>query len=202
MKDHQVVPLIETQMEAAAQVLALAMHDDPLAVHILPDAQERKQRFPGFFMLTIRYGYLFGEVFTTPGTPEGVAVWEIPGMDVTPERAEKAGLHRRSILGEDALQELGRVFDYLGDFHRSALPSEHWYLTALGVTPARQRQGLGQALLRPVLERTDAMGLPCCVDTFSAQNIPFYQKLGFRTLVETIEPESKLRIWTLCRDPS
>ena len=54
MSIHQVVPLIETQMEAAAQVLALALQDDPLAVYILPDAQERKQRFPGFFMLNIR----------------------------------------------------------------------------------------------------------------------------------------------------
>ena len=202
MKIHQVVPLIETQMEAAAQVLALANQDDPLAVYILPDAQKRKQRFPGLFMLNVRYGYLFGEVFTTPGNPEGVAVWYVPGMHVTPERAEEAGFHQRSILGVDALQKLGRVFDYLGEVHHSALPSEHWYLNALGVTPARQGQGLGQALLRPVLERTEAMGQPCCVDTFSAQMIPFYHKLGFRTLVETIEPESKIHIWTLCRDPS
>ena len=202
MSINQVVPLIESQVEAAAQVLALALHDDPLAVYILPDAQEREQRLPVFFVPDIRAGYLFGEVFTTPGNPEGVAVWQLPGKDITPEQAKEAGYHQKSILGKDTLQKLGRVFDYLGEFHHSALPSEHWYLNALGVTPTRQRQGLGQALLHPVLERMDAMGLPCCVDTFSAQRIPFYQKLGFRTLVETIEPESKLRIWTLCRDPS
>jgi ribosomal protein S18 acetylase RimI-like enzyme len=144
MPINLVVPLIETQIEAAAQVLALALQDDPLFVYILPDAQERRQRLPGFFVPDVRYGYLFGEVFTNSGNPEGVAVWQLPGMDVTPERAKKAGYPQKRAIGMDALQRLGQIFDYLGDFHHHTLPSEHWYLNAIGVVPTDKGRGLAK----------------------------------------------------------
>ena len=71
----------------------------------------------------------------------------------------------------------------------------------VGVVPARQRQGLGRALLQPGLNQADAARLPCYLDTTLAENVIFYQKLGFHVLVETVEPESGLQLWTLQRDP-
>jgi GNAT superfamily N-acetyltransferase len=203
MPGIEVVPLAEAQLEEAARALALAFQDDPLQSYVLPDPEERALRSPGHFLTLLRFGHLFGEVYTTRGTPEGAAIWQPPGADVTPERAVSAGFDRLStLIGADALQRLGKVLDYLEAVHRRDVPPEHWYLMVVGVAPPRQGQGVGRALLQPILDRADAARLPCYLDTAQARNVPLYQKLGFRVMVETVDPESGLRFWTFRRDPS
>ena len=69
----------------------------------------------------------------------------------------------------------------------------------VGVIPARHRQGFGRALLRPVLDRADAEGLPCYLETAQPENVAFYQKLGFDIIADMVEPRSRLRLWTFRR---
>ena len=80
MKLNQIVSLSESQIEAAAHVLAQVLYDDPLFVYMLPNAEERRQRLPAVFEPQVRFGHLYGEVFTTVGEPEGTAVWEAPPL--------------------------------------------------------------------------------------------------------------------------
>jgi GNAT superfamily N-acetyltransferase len=70
-----------------------------------------------------------------------------------------------------------------------------------GVEPARQRQGVGSALLAPVLERADLERLPCYLETLEAPNVLFYKQLGFAVVISDVEPRSGLRFWTMRRDP-
>jgi GNAT superfamily N-acetyltransferase len=71
----------------------------------------------------------------------------------------------------------------------------------VGVSPAAQGRGLGRALLLPLMDRADAAGQPCYLETAQPTNIPFYKHLGFRQVVETREPKSGLQLWTFRRDP-
>jgi hypothetical protein len=50
-----------------------------------------------------------------------------------------------------------------------------------------------------VLDRADAEGLPCYLKTAQPGNVPFYQKLGFGVIADTVEPRSGLRLWTFRR---
>jgi GNAT superfamily N-acetyltransferase len=203
MPSMEVVPLAEAQLEDAGRALALAFQDDPLQSYVLPDPEQRVLRSPAHFAALLRFGHLFGEVYTTTATPEGAAIWQPPGVEVTPERAVSAGLDRLPAhIGADAMERLGRVLDYLEASHRRDVPPEHWYLMIVGVVPARQGQGVGRALLQPVLNRADSASLPCYLDTAQPRNLPFYQKLGFRVVAESVEPEGGLRLWTFRRDPS
>jgi GNAT superfamily N-acetyltransferase len=70
----------------------------------------------------------------------------------------------------------------------------------VGVIPPRQGQGFGRALLRPVLDRADAEGLPCYLETAQPGNVAFYQKLGFDIIADMVEPRSGLRLWTFRRN--
>jgi hypothetical protein len=45
-----------------------------LTVYMIPDARELARLLPSHFAPFVRYGYLFGEVHTTP-TFDAVAVW-------------------------------------------------------------------------------------------------------------------------------
>ena len=86
-------------------------------------------------------------------------------------------------------------------FHRRTALGKHLYLSTLGVEPSRQGLGLGSALIRPMLERADAEGLPCYLETFQPRNVPLYQKHGFKITIEEVEPNSGVRGWAFLREP-
>jgi predicted N-acetyltransferase YhbS len=75
------------------------------------------------------------------------------------------------------------------------------FLAVLGVDPELQGQGIGGALLQPVLDRADQHELPCYLETVEPSNLPFYSRHGFGVLDEGVEPTSDLRYWTLLRSP-
>jgi ribosomal protein S18 acetylase RimI-like enzyme len=202
MHHYELMPLAKAQIEAAAGVLAQALANDPLFVYALPDDAERAARLPAFFARNLFYGILYGQAFTTAGAVTGAAVWLPPGSDITPERAASAGYGQlATIVGREGLLKIGQVLDYLNDVHHRDFAPDHWYLNVVGVAPARQRQGIGQALVQAGIERAAVAGLPCYLDTAAPHNIPFYQKLGFRVLVESVIPGSNVRFWTLGREP-
>jgi ribosomal protein S18 acetylase RimI-like enzyme len=201
MHDEEVVYLNEAQIEAAADVLAQALANDPLFVYALPDDAERAARLPAFLARNLFYGILYGQVFTTPGAVTGAAVWLPPGSDITPERAANAGYGQlATIIGREGLLKIGQVLDYLNEAHHRDFAPDHWYLNVVGVAPARQRQGIGQAMVQAGIERAAVACLPCYLDTAAPDNIPFYRKLGFRVLAASVVPGSNIRFWTLGRE--
>ena len=56
-------------------------------------------------------------------------------------------------------------------------------------------------MLQPILDRADADGVACYLETVNAKNVPFYVARGFAVVLEAIEPASGLRLWTFRRDP-
>jgi GNAT superfamily N-acetyltransferase len=205
--DIAITSLQESQIEAAGELMARAFFDDPVVVYMYPDENERKRLTPWHFTAFIRYTYFFGEVYTTSGTPLGTAVWFPPPLntgevEMTPERLEQAGLDKASeVLGAEPFQRFNRVCDYIEQFHPKEVPGPHWFLPLLGVNPPNQGQGVGRALLRPVLERADRDALPAYLWTAKARNVPFYQQQGFEVVTESVEPTSGIRFWTCRRMP-
>lgn len=201
MARHHVVPLPAARLDEAADALAAAFMNDPLQSYTFPDADERRRLSPPHFAALLRYGLTAGHVLA-PATPGGGAsVWIPPDAAPTDEMFAESGLSRLGeLLGADAAGRFGRVIDFVEPFHKAAMPEPHWYVMVVGVAPAFQGQGLGHALLQPMLDRADAAGEPCYLETTQPKNVTFYQRLGFRVLREDVEPASGLRIWTFRRD--
>ena len=59
-------PLMASQVDEAAHVLARAFLEDPLSVHVWPDPDERARGHGPLFTALIRQALLFGEAWTTP----------------------------------------------------------------------------------------------------------------------------------------
>jgi ribosomal protein S18 acetylase RimI-like enzyme len=203
MKGSNIVSLSEENLDAAAQSLARAFQDDPLQAYVFPDPIERTKRSPAHFAPLLRYGLLFGEVLTTQGKPLGAAVWLPPETwQVTPERASAAGFDDLpNILGEEAAERFFSVLEAIDPYHHQDVPPEHWYVMVVGVSPEARGQGLGRALLEPIMNRADAAGLPCYLETAQPDNVAFYEYLGFKKVVEIVEPRSGLQLWTFRRGP-
>ncbi len=195
-------PLEEAQIAEAAQTLASAFHSDPLQMHVFPDPTERAQSALALFSCFLRQGHFFGEVFATAGMT-GVSVWMRPGNATTAEQATQSGYQQLpQVMGKEAFNRFGRVLDYLSDAHSKGLPAEHWYLMAVGVIPELRGRGHGRALIEPIITRADDAGMPICLDTAQPKVGPFYERLGFRPVIETVDPSSGLRFWTYQRDPA
>ena len=192
-------PLDEVQIESAGAMLAAAFHDDPLQMYVFPDAQQRTQRSPGQFSVLVRQGSLFGAVFVGERM-SGVSVWMPPGSEMSGEQVTRSGFRQLpDLMGAESFERFGRVLDYLSSVH--LVPGSHWYLVAVGVRPELRGRGLGRELMRPIMTRADAAGVPICLDTARPEARAFYDRLGFRTARESVDPGSGLRFWTCVRDP-
>ena len=155
------------------EVLAEAFADDPLLAPLFPDGEPRRRR--AFFRLDVPRSQRLGGAWTT-SDGAGAAVWYPPGawepstwedLRVLPTAARAFG------------RRLGLAARVLAALHEHHPRQPHWYLYSLGAVPGRQGQGLGSALLRPVLERCDREGLPAYLEATSPRNQALYRRHGF-----------------------
>jgi GNAT superfamily N-acetyltransferase len=93
-----------------------------------------------------------------------------------------------------------RRFLLLGETERRHPRAEHWYLEVLGTRPDREGEGLGSALVRHLLERSDGEGMPAYLESSKEANLAFYGRHGF-DVRETVDmPRGGPRLWTMWRD--
>jgi ribosomal protein S18 acetylase RimI-like enzyme len=94
-----------------------------------------------------------------------------------------------------------RCLTPLERLHKRNAPAQHWYLQFLGVDPPCQGQGIGSALMRPMLARADAEGVACYLETFNPRTVPLYQRHGFEVAAEGDPPKGAPHFWTMVRPP-
>ncbi|MGH2912475.1 MAG: GNAT family N-acetyltransferase, partial [Solirubrobacteraceae bacterium] len=74
------------------------------------------------------------------------------------------------------------------------------YLAVLGTEPDMQGQGLGSAVLEPVLRQCDNDGVAAYLESSKERNIAFYARHGFRVTGEIRLPRGPT-MWPMWRDP-
>lgn len=194
-KNYHITFLTEAQIPAAGALLAEAFFADPLAVTFFPETQVRKRVLTWYYMATVRALVPFQGIYVTTGSLKGVAIWVPPGM-----RGEELPMWKEQV-GVEAYRRFLKAIDYLAPLRQAAFSGPFWYLSWIGVAVAKKRQGLGSALLAPVLLQADKAGLPCYLETFERQNLLFYRRHGFEVAVNQVQPESGLEFWTMRREP-
>ena len=131
-----IVSMHASAVEAGAASLSRAFHDDPLQTYILPNADDRVARSPALFAPILRYGLLYGEVFTTPDASGAAVILPPNGWEITPERAAAAGFDDwPATLGRVATERFMSTLAALEPFHHRDVPHAHWYVLLLGVAP-------------------------------------------------------------------
>lgn len=128
-----------------------------------------------------------------------VAMWDSPGgNDAVPGYGESVWARYRAIAGEDAFERLASYNDAVAAVSPADL---YWYLGVLATQPERQREGLATALLTPILDEADRLGIACCLETSTVDNRRFYERRGFTQATEVVLPDGP-PIWWLRRAPT
>lgn len=195
----EIVRLRDDQLAEASAMLARAFHADPAWVWLIPDERRRASVLPWLF--GIGFEIAAADVWTTAGPILGCARWLPPGRP--PVRVGPA--LRAFIATPLRLREAtSRFFAYgraLEKMRIDVANGPHWYLAGLGVEPSQQRKGIGSALLAPGIEGAGRDGLPCVLLTNDEQNLSFYERHGFRTVLEGDRPTGGPHAWAMVRKP-
>ncbi|GGT97150.1 GNAT family N-acetyltransferase [Actinomadura citrea] len=184
-----------------ATLLGRAFDDDPVWRWLLPDDASRVRRMTALFGILLRRVHLPHGSTETTGRGDGAeaaALWDPPGLWSVPLRLQAAhAMPLLRILGTRTpatLRALGAI-----EKHHPREP--HWYLAVLGTDPPAQGNGLGAALLRSRLDRCDAEGLPAYLESSKEQNVPYYERFGFRVTRELRLPGRGCPpVWLMWRD--
>ena len=78
---------------------------------------------------------------------------------------------------------------------------EHYYLEALGTRQDMQSKGVGSAVIRHMLDRCDAEGLPAYLESSNLRNVPFYARHGFVSTGEIVVGKDAPTVTAMWRDP-
>jgi ribosomal protein S18 acetylase RimI-like enzyme len=184
-----------------AALLAHAFAHDPFFGHLAGDGPERGERMRVGWMGLLRHASDGLSTTYTTDDHAGAALWHPPGyrgagfigsLRMMPSLARLAG-------GYGQLRRISRAIDLLDARRHVHAPGRHFYLSAVGVDPERQGQGIGTALLKPVLEQADAAGIPAYLETAVARNVLLYERLGFDVVQELDLPDTDIHGWLLLR---
>ncbi|WP_409059615.1 GNAT family N-acetyltransferase [Streptomyces sp. SYP-A7185] len=186
----------ESDRADVVRLLDEAFQDDPVSSWVFPEAEYRRRRhgalMEGFLDLALSLGHV-------DVTEDGSAValwWSVPaGED---DDAEEGPARLRAAVDPDnaRIEEIARL---TGEAHPTDRP--HQYLHMIGVSPGRQGEGLGTALIGAVLERCDREGAHAYLEASNSRSRALYERLGFRFTGSTVDLPDGPRLWPMWREP-
>lgn len=160
---------------AIGTTMAGAFQEDPFLSYLLPGRAKRIAGLPNMFGLLFKLGHPYGAVDVTLNV-EAAAIWKPPGAWHIPFwQYITNGPQFLDVFGASAL----RAFLAMDRIERRHPHEPHWYLQAIGTTPALQGKGFGGVLLRHRLAMIDADGLPAYLEASKESNVPLYANFGF-----------------------
>lgn len=182
-------------------VAAAGFYDDPVMSWVMCDGGTRLAQ------LTFMFAGLVRDMLPVGGTVHladdaSAAFWRGPEHEhrrTASDRVQsaEASAAMATHFLPDELERLG----ILGEAMLAAHPHEpHWYLNVLSTRPERQGQGLGAAVLQPVLAICDAEGVSAYLESSNPRNMTLYRRQGFVETGEIALPDgpSLFQMW---RDP-
>jgi ribosomal protein S18 acetylase RimI-like enzyme len=171
-----------------------AFSDDPLLRWFFPAEAEYAEFVPQMIAYLCRRWQATESQWCTD---DGVALagWVPPGR---PE----VDVPRPSIVHSE--ERLAK-FEALNAARIEHTPTEpHWYLNMLATHPDWQRQGLGALLMGAVFAIADEHGVPCFLETESAENVAYYRRHQYEVRSEwdlAIDGDAGPHMWGMLRRP-
>jgi GNAT superfamily N-acetyltransferase len=180
-------------------VLARSFFDDPVIMWMIPDEARRGRVSALAYRTFLQRIYLPNHEVYTDHQRRGAALWSPPGRWRIPIGAQLRMSPRLVwIFGARRLPEIVRGLDLIEHEHPDT--ALHWHLGILGTDPAAQGQGVGSAVMAPILARCDTEGVPAYLESSKHANIAFYRRHGFEVTDKISLPDGP-DLWGMWREP-
>lgn len=160
---------------SAVGTVVLAFTADPVTRWAWPHAHQFMTAMPPFVDAFAGGAFEHEGAFCTRDYT-GVALWLPPGAHPDFDRMDE-------IMAATASPSAGAdgpaIFEQMASYHPSV---PHWYLPFIGVDPAYQGKGHGDALMACALARCDRDKLPAYLESTNPRNMSLYRRHGFEAL--------------------
>ena len=183
-------------LPAIVDAMAHAFYDDPVFRWLFPEDDRRLAQMRKYFRGRARALSRQDEIYTVDGG-QAAAMWARPGQWRDPP-LEVA--RQFAALAPMLWKRAARSLRGLHEIESRHPSTPHWYLSVLGTHPDRQCQGLGSAVLQPILGECDRLEIPAYLETGTERNVSFYARHGFK-VTEQIELPDGPPMWLMWRDP-
>ncbi len=198
----------EQDIETVARISAAGFYSDPVMSWVLRDDGARLHQLDLVFHQVVTHFFPDRGIIGVLDDAS-VCLWRDPSFDhraVPAEVEVEAESEDDEGDGGDAAdppfsaEELER-FDLLTTAMAEHHPHDpHWYLFVVSTLPERQGQGLGAAVLAPVLAQCDAEGVPAYLESTNPRNMTLYRRLGFEQTGEIPLPDGP-SLYPMWREP-
>ena len=181
----------------AAEVLAKSFSDYPMFKYIMGE-RFSTDSVKIFLRFLIKYSVLYGEAYAPSKEMGGVLLFtKYDQYTFSLIRSLRAGALSLMKYGSDVGKRF-REFDALTTrIHKACVREPHIYLIMIGVDPDKQGQGLGSALIRPLLNLAQAKGYPVYLETHGEDNVAIYQGLGFSVVSKDTLPGTDIQQYAM-----
>ena len=161
---------------------------------------ERKTRMAAAFRSDLEVLGLPHGVVTMTHDGDAVALWLPSGAEALLSDDQREDRRRVSegTFG-DRLHEIEQVHQSIA---AAPCPDADWHLATMGTRPSHQSQGLGAAVMRPMLEQLDQQQLTARLETSTSANVTFYKQQGFTVVCELDLPYRAPTTWIMHRRPA
>jgi GNAT superfamily N-acetyltransferase len=162
--------------DALSHVIALSFHTLAPSTWLIPDEDERRSIFPGYFRLYVEDAMRRGHVYTTVDR-SAVALWLPVGEIGEPS---PAGYDTALAAVTGRRVDRFRTFDALLEKHHPT-GLRHDHLAILAVHPDHQRRGIGSELLAAHHSRLDQSDQPTAayLEASDATTHSLYLRRGY-----------------------
>ncbi|MEU9139838.1 GNAT family N-acetyltransferase [Streptomyces sp. NPDC048404] len=200
----------EADRELVVRLLDEAFQDDPVSSWVFPDLARRRAKHPDLMAA-------FTDVVLAEGRIDlaedgsACALWlSVPAAGNHDGVGENQGDDEGDGADEDGPAQLREAVDpdnerieLIGRLTAGIHPEgrAHAYLWMIGVTPQRQGEGLGRALIESVLDRCDREGLAAYLEASNARSRALYERLGFVVTGRPLDLPDGPRMWPMWREP-
>ncbi|MFE6284598.1 GNAT family N-acetyltransferase [Streptomyces sp. NPDC057877] len=182
--------------ERIVRLLDEAFQDDPVSGWVFPGAEYRRATHHRLMTAFTEIVLAEGRIdLAEDGT--ACALWlPTPAGAHDPDDDGPAQLRAVVDPANERVELIGRL---TADIHPA--DRAHEYLWMIGVSPHRQGQGLGTALIGSVLERCDREGTPAYLEASSARSRGLYERLGFEQHGPALRLPDGPLMWPMWREP-
>jgi ribosomal protein S18 acetylase RimI-like enzyme len=183
----QIRPATAERVPAIAAMLGRAFRDDPIVRWPLLPTKNPAAQIARYFSFVDDVLAPLGMLWEA-GEAAGAALWIPPGTRLEEfDAASRPGIHTLTDPGKH---------DALWSWIESRIPREPlWFLDHIGVDPSRQGRGIGSALVELGLERSRRDGVGAYLETATSENVPYYERMGFRVVEEADVPGGGPHVW-------
>jgi GNAT superfamily N-acetyltransferase len=179
--------------ERAIATITMAFTADPIVRWFIRDSARYLKYWPPF-VKAFGGGALEHGFADVADDFAGVALWLPPGVGLD---EEAMAARTAEAVPESEHEEKFGFLGQMDEFH----PTEpHWYLPLMGVDLPYVGRGLGSALLRHAIARSDKDGMPCYLEATSPLNKRLYERHGFEE-IGVVQFGASPPLWPMFRKP-